>query len=60
MSESRYASRKFLLVLIVIFGGAALRAFDMLDPLLVELAKWALGLYFAANVGQKATAKEKP
>lgn len=60
MSESRYASRKFLLVLIAIFGGAALQLMGKLDPLLVELVKWVLGLYFAANVGQKATAKDQP
>lgn len=60
MNESRYASRKFLLVLIAILGGAALHLFGKLDPLLVELVKWTLGLYFAANVGQKATAKEQP
>lgn len=60
MTESRYSSRKFLLVLIAVFGGAALQLVGKLDPLLVELVKWTLGLYFAANVGQKATAKEQP
>lgn len=50
---TNYKSRKFLLVLLVIAIGVALQLVAKLSPLLVDLLKWAMGLYFTANVGQK-------
>lgn len=57
MNAERFASRKWILALLVLLGGTALSLAGKLDPLLVELAKWIVGLYFAANVGQKSLAK---
>ena len=52
--ESRYASRKFLLVLLVLVLGTALAVTGHLTPLLVDLMKWITGLYLGFNVSQKA------
>ena len=53
--ESRYASRKFLLALLVVIACIAMRVTDLLDPArFVELVKWTAALYFGFNVTQKA------
>lgn len=51
---TRYASRKWLLALLVILVGVAMSWFDKLAPQLVDLLKWTAGLYFGFNVSQKA------
>jgi len=58
MNTERFASRKFLLVLLALAIGVGLRMNNMLDAQIVDLMKWALGLYFGFNVGQKALVKE--
>jgi hypothetical protein len=54
-ATTRYASRKFLLALLVAIACIVMRSLDLLDqPQFVDLLKWTLGLYFGANVVQKA------
>lgn len=50
---NRYASRKFLLALLVILLATTLAYLELLTPLLVDLFKWTCGLYFGFNVTQK-------
>lgn len=51
-ADRRYASRKFLLALLVLLAGGAFRVLGYVDPAAwVELTKWTLGLYCAGNVG---------
>lgn len=56
---SRYASRKFLIALAVL-GVTTVALFDDLvgEETFKSIAVWVLGLYGAANVGQKVTSKE--
>lgn len=50
--DRRYASRKFLLALLVLVTGGAFRVLGYLDAATwVDLTKWTLALYFGANVG---------
>lgn len=50
--ESRYASRKFLLVAIVWAGGTVAWALKMMDaPTWVDFTKYMVALYMAGNVG---------
>ncbi len=49
-----YASRKFLMALLVIAIGTAMNWFGKLSPELVEILKWTFGLYCGFNVSQKA------
>jgi hypothetical protein len=52
MEDRRFASRKFLLTVAVLGLAAVYRELDMLSEAgWVDLTKWALGLYFGANVG---------
>lgn len=51
-TDSRYASRKFLLALLVLITGGAFRVLGYIDAAVwVDLTKWTLGLYFVGNVG---------
>ena len=55
---SRYASRKFLLALLVLAAATALRAFGLIDGgMWVTVASLDLTLYLGANVAQKAAVK---
>jgi hypothetical protein len=57
MADAKYASRKFLLAVLVLLAAGAARVFGLLEPeLAVDLVKWTLGLYFGANVGASAVA----
>lgn len=50
-SERKFASRKFVLALLIILGAGAMSALGIKpDPTLAELVKWVAGLYFAGNV----------
>lgn len=53
-AASRYASRKWLLVLLAIIVGTAMEWFGKLTPQLVGLLQWVVGLYCGFNVSQKA------
>jgi len=50
-----YASRKFLLTLLVIAIAVVMNWFDKLSPQLVDVLKWTFGLYCGFNVTQKAS-----
>lgn len=53
--DRRYASRKFLLTLLVLMAATALRVMGLIDPpAWADVVKWALGLYMAGNVGSWA------
>ncbi len=53
---TRYASRKFLLTVVVLVAATTLLAIDMIsDQLWSDTVKWTLGLYFGANVLSWAT-----
>jgi hypothetical protein len=61
MTESRFASRKFLLALLAFLTFTGLLLAGKLDQgAYLTLAMFALGGYLGANVIQKATAKEQP
>lgn len=50
----RYASRKFLLSVLVVFLATALRCFDLIDGgMWVTVVSLTLTLYLGANVAQK-------
>lgn len=54
--STRYASRKFLLALLVVLLATALRAAGLIDGgMWVTVASLGLTLYLGANVAQKAT-----
>lgn len=58
MTESRFASRKFLLALLAFLTFTGLLIAGKLDQgAYLTLAMFALGGYLGANVIQKATAK---
>lgn len=58
LAMSRYASRKFILALLVLAAATALRAFNLIDGgMWVTVASLDLTLYLGANVAQKATVK---
>ena len=51
-----FGGRKFLLTVSILLGViAAIATNTMVDPDLLSLVKWTVGLYFAGNVAQKAT-----
>lgn len=53
--ESRYASRKFILAVMALTMAFLLLLGDFIAAAgFLDLVKWTLGLYFTANVGQKA------
>lgn len=54
MNAARYASRKFILALLVLAVAAWANWAEMLTPQLVDVLKWVAGLYFGFNVTQKA------
>ena len=54
MTDSRYASRKFVIALLMLVIGVGMTYLGMLTPQLVDLLKWTGGLYFGFNVTQKA------
>ena len=50
--EARFASRKFLLTLLVLVAVTVLRVLGFVDTAAwSEVTRWALGLYMAGNVG---------
>ena len=51
---SRFASRKFLVTLLVLAIGVGMELAGELSAQLVDLLKWGTGLYFGFNVGQKS------
>lgn len=53
-ADSRYASRKFVLVVGIVALGTVLHIFGHLGDQLVDLMKWVTGLYLGFNVAQKA------
>ena len=54
-AASRYASRKFLLTLLLLTATTALRVLEFIDtPAWSEVVRWSLGLYMAGNVGAAA------
>lgn len=56
-TDTRYASRKFILAAAVLLAGFAGRVLGLLTPeLCVDLAKWTLGLYFTGNVAAAGVA----
>lgn len=56
-ADRRYASRKFLLALLVLLAAMAANALRIpVDPIVADLVKWALGLYFGANVAAAGVA----
>lgn len=58
--SSRYASRKFLLALLVLLAATALRAFGLIDGgMWVTVASLTLTLYLGANVAQKSVVKSE-
>lgn len=55
---TKYASRKWIATAVVVLACMGLFGLNRLsETAFVELLKWTLGLYFAANVAQKATEK---
>jgi hypothetical protein len=55
---TKYASRKWIATSVVVCACIGLFTLNQLSEAgFVELLKWTLGLYFAANVGQNATEK---
>ena len=61
MPENKYASRKFILALLVILFGVALTIWGkMTSEHLVDLMKWISGMYFGLNVTEKATSLLTP
>lgn len=50
---NKFASRKFLLALLVIVIATVLTYLQLLTPMLVDVFKWTCGLYFGFNVTQK-------
>lgn len=52
--ESRYASRKFLLAILMVVVGVGMTLHGSLTQQLVDLMKWTAGMYFGLNVTQKA------
>ena len=57
--DKRFASRKFLLTAAAYLTAVPLVVYGVLTPdQWVSFVTWLFGLYFAANVGQKATAKD--
>lgn len=51
-----FGGRKFLITIAVLLGIIACVATSTtVDPDLLSLVKWTVGLYFAGNVAQKAT-----
>jgi len=58
MTDTRYASRKFLLAVVAFLTFTGLRIAGVLDQgAYVTLAMFALGGYLSANVVQKAVEK---
>lgn len=58
MTTTRYASRKFLLALLVLVAATALRCFDLIDGgMWVTVSSLDLTLYLGANVSQKLVEK---
>lgn len=58
MSDSKYGSRKFILVALVIVSATGLAAFNLIDGGVYSAVMIAIvGGYFAANVTQKAVEK---
>lgn len=54
-ADRRYQSRKFRLALLVILLAVCANAWRVpVDPVVADLVKWALGLYFTANVAAGA------
>lgn len=54
----RYASRKFLLAILVVVTATALRVADLIDGgMWVTVVSLVLTTYFGANVAQKALTK---
>ena len=52
--NSRYLSRKFLLTLLIVLLGTALRWFDLVDGgMWVTVVSLALTVYVGGNVAQK-------
>jgi len=52
VEDRRYASRKFLLTLLVLVSVTVLRVLDFVDTAAwSDVTRWALGLYMAGNVG---------
>lgn len=52
-AETRYASRKWRLALLVVAVAVGMELAGKLTPALSDLLKWTLGLYCGFNVGQK-------
>lgn len=58
MNDTRFYSRKFILACVAWIAGVVFFAVGKLDAAQwMSQSAWALGLYFAANVGAKATTK---
>ena len=58
MSDSRYASRKFLLACAGLTAGIVFFALGKLDAAQwLSQSAWVLGLYMAGNVGDSAVPK---
>lgn len=56
--ESRYASRKWILACAAFLTATGLLIAGLLTPdQWASFDTWLIGLYFAANVSQKATTK---
>lgn len=53
-AASRFASRKWLLALLVVAVGVGMELAGKLSPQLVGLLQWVVGLYSGFNVTQKA------
>jgi len=52
--DTKYASRKFVLTLLVVGIAVGMNWLGRLSPELVEVLKWSLGLYCGFNVTQRA------
>jgi hypothetical protein len=52
--DAKFASRKFLLTLLVVAIAVGMNWLGKLSPELVEVLKWSLGLYCGFNVTQRA------
>jgi hypothetical protein len=58
MSESRYASRKFILACAAFVAGLAFFIAGKIDSQQwLSQSAWVLGLYLAGNVGDQAVTK---
>jgi len=52
MEERRYASRKFLIAVVLVAATMALFVLGRIDAVLwADVTKWIVGLYYAGNVG---------